>query len=267
MVLHLKHGDHLITDEQQIQQIFVDDMRGTLGTARPTLSFDVSNLYSDTHDLTSLDHPFSELEIQFAVASLAANKASGPDGLPNEFIKTFWPLVKGDIIQAFHQFYNGRLDLREINRANINMIPKIDSPTDAKDFRPISIINLTPNSSPIMALQYADDIAFILKADIKTVTTFKIMLRLFSKMSSLEVNYSKSTIIPFNLHQHQYEVISAIMGCTISQLSITYLGLPLTVKKLARRTYMKLIEKLQYRLQGWQGNCSVEEEDCSFSIQ
>lgn len=52
--------------------------------------------------------------------------------------------MKGDIIQAFDRFYHGSLDLREINRANIIMIPKIDSPSNTRDFRPISIINLVP---------------------------------------------------------------------------------------------------------------------------
>lgn len=93
-------------------------------------------------DLAHLTIGFEEKEITVAVMSLANNKASEPDGIPNEFIKRFWEVIKGDIIQMFNSFYSGQLDLKEINCANVIMIPKKDMATTVGDYRPISVINL-----------------------------------------------------------------------------------------------------------------------------
>lgn len=53
----------------------------------------------------------------------------------------------------------------------------------------------------IIALQYADDTAVVARADISTLITFKLVLRLFSAVSGLQVNYSKSSFIPINIHE------------------------------------------------------------------
>lgn len=62
---------------------------------------------------------------------------------------------------------------------------------------PNPISNRFPES--IVAMQYADDTAFIANADIQTVVTLKIVLRLFAKMSGLGINFEKSAFIPLNL--------------------------------------------------------------------
>jgi Reverse transcriptase (RNA-dependent DNA polymerase) len=51
-------------------------------------------------------------------------------------------MVKADFLQLFDRFHAHNLDLKEINRANIIMIPKKEGPKTVSDFRPISVINL-----------------------------------------------------------------------------------------------------------------------------
>lgn len=50
----------------------------------------------------------------------------------------------------------------------------------------------------MIALQYADDTAVIARADISTLISFKLILRLFASISGLRINYSKSSFIPIN---------------------------------------------------------------------
>ena len=83
-------------------------------------------------------------EIHATVLRLAENKASGPDGVPNEFAQLYWSEVKDKIVNLIQGFHSCCIDISNLNRANIVMVPKKDSPMEVKDFRPISIINIVP---------------------------------------------------------------------------------------------------------------------------
>lgn len=78
------------------------------------------------------------------VLSLANNRASGPDGLPNEFAKFYWPDIKTDIMSLINGFYDRSINIEALNTANIVMIPKREGVVQLKEFRPISIISLVP---------------------------------------------------------------------------------------------------------------------------
>lgn len=132
------------SDKKEIANIFCDHMKSILGTQGEVLQFDSTKLYPRMEDLIELGEPFTELEIECAVRQLAPNKASGPDGLPSEFIKTSWPLIKEEMNEIFDAFFHNRLDLSCINKANMVFVPKKEKPEDVGDFRPISIINLVP---------------------------------------------------------------------------------------------------------------------------
>lgn len=143
LISSLTHDGHIYTRVQDIQMIFYQHMRQLLGTESEIQDFDASVLYQGS-DLHTSEVPFTEYEIAGAVKSLAKNKSSGPDGIPNEFLQFFGLDVKNDIMALVHEFYNHRLDLNGINRANMVLIPKREMPSETKDYRPISIINLLP---------------------------------------------------------------------------------------------------------------------------
>lgn len=119
-------------------------MKSLLGTSNQTLTFDPTALYRPDPSLLDLDRPFTIQEVEIAIKSLAKNKASGPDGIPNEFLQTYWPELKMDIMSMINEFYHNQLSLREVNRANVVMIHKKESPSLVNDYRPISVINAVP---------------------------------------------------------------------------------------------------------------------------
>jgi Reverse transcriptase (RNA-dependent DNA polymerase) len=97
---------------------------------------------------------------------MARNKASGPDGLPNEFLRAYWPLLKSKILALFNEFFHGRLNMLHINKANITMIPKKDGPQTVEDFRPISVINLFPKLiSKVLATQLAGKLSALISTN------------------------------------------------------------------------------------------------------
>ena len=102
----------------------------------------------------------------------------------------------------------------------------------------------------IIAMQYADDTAFIANADLSTVVTLKIVLRLFAKMAGLKINYQKSSFVPLNLDEPHTDLLRSILGCTATTFPLNYLGMPLSIKRPTRQFFLPLIEKLEKKTPG-----------------
>lgn len=71
-----------------------------------------------------MQEQFTPEEVYGVVLSLAKHKTSGPDGLPNEFLQAHWMDLRLWVMNIFDHLFQNTLDLREINKANIVMIPK-----------------------------------------------------------------------------------------------------------------------------------------------
>lgn len=138
----LMHQDEQVLEQSRIRDIFLQQMKGLLGTSTPVQSYNPQALHSANPALQELGLPILETEIEHAVRGLANNKASGPDGIPSEFIKQYWPELKQEVGGIIEGFFKGQTDLNGFNQANIVMIPKIEVPVKVGDFRPISVINV-----------------------------------------------------------------------------------------------------------------------------
>ena len=78
-------------------------------------------------------------EVKEAVFDLAPDKSPGPDGFPPFFFQKYWTLVGNSVIRAVQAFFHSGQLLREINHTFVALIPKIDNPSLANHFRPISL--------------------------------------------------------------------------------------------------------------------------------
>lgn len=144
LVSELEEDGILLTDSSQILQAFANSMENLLGTRQEVLPFNAEVLYPTNPCLQQLQDNFTMEEIGTAVQQLANNKASGPDGIPNEFVKVYWNEIKSEIYQMMLKFYDNSLDLMQFNQADIIMIPKVEVPRFTSDFRPISVLCLIP---------------------------------------------------------------------------------------------------------------------------
>lgn len=88
-----------------------------------------------------LEKDFEEKEIKEAIWGCGRNKSPGPDGFTIEFFKTHWEIVKSDLVVAYNEFNKRPKIPKGTNSAFITLIPKVNNPSQVKDFRPISLIS------------------------------------------------------------------------------------------------------------------------------
>lgn len=102
--------------------------------------FDLTGIVgqSTTEELFILDEAITEAEV---LRECRGGKASGPDGLPIEFYRFFWQIIKADIMDMLREFAKGNINLRCLNKVAITLIPKKLNPDRVSDYRPISVIN------------------------------------------------------------------------------------------------------------------------------
>ncbi|XP_071903090.1 uncharacterized protein [Coffea arabica] len=80
-----------------------------------------------------------EEEIKTAFFSMEPNKAPGSDGMSPLFFQKFWNSINQDLVSAIQGFFHNNIILKAINHTIISLIPKVDCPSEIKQFRPISL--------------------------------------------------------------------------------------------------------------------------------
>jgi hypothetical protein len=89
-----------------------------------------------------MDRTFSETEIKNAIDLMENNKAAGPDGIPAEFYKECWDIIKMDVVTAFNDFHRHAIDLKRINYGIITLIPKGPDADRIQKYRPICLLQV-----------------------------------------------------------------------------------------------------------------------------
>lgn len=77
------------------------------------------------------------------------------------------------------------------------------------------------------------------------------MLAKFGDASGLRTYLQKSCVIPISCEQHQVEEMSATLPCRQAAFPCTYLGLPISNKKLRKADLLAWVEKVGDRLPKW----------------
>ncbi|KAL5808282.1 hypothetical protein ACOSQ3_028973 [Xanthoceras sorbifolium] len=90
-----------------------------------------------------LNAKFTAEDVQVALKSLAPLKAPGPDGLPAIFYQRFWDIVGKKVTDYVLAVLNERASMEGIGEGLVVLIPKVKMPVRVKEFRPISLCNVT----------------------------------------------------------------------------------------------------------------------------
>ena len=81
-------------------------------------------------------------EIKRTVFSMSKNRAPGPDGFPADFYISCWEIVGMDVVEAIMEVFRRKVLTRSWKATFLALIPKVNTPTTFRDFRPISLCNV-----------------------------------------------------------------------------------------------------------------------------
>jgi hypothetical protein len=86
--------------------------------------------------------PFEKSEMDAVIKAMPSDRAPGPDGFNSLFLKRCWPIVQKNFYRLANDFWEGSLNLENINGSYITLVPKKAVPLEVNDFRPISLTNV-----------------------------------------------------------------------------------------------------------------------------
>jgi Reverse transcriptase (RNA-dependent DNA polymerase) len=112
-------------------------------------------------------------------------------------------------------------------------------------------IGVIDDFSGLINLHFADDTLLFLDPKPYFIKVLKWILVAFEDLFGLKINYDKCEMVHLNIFSREGAKLADILGCKISSLPITYLGVPLYFKKLKTEHWNFLVEKIEKKkLQG-----------------
>ena len=89
-----------------------------------------------------LMRPYTKDEVFAALQQMHPCKAPGPNGMHAIFYQKFWHIIGDDVYKFVRSILCGISTLEHVNNTNIALIPKVKSPVNMSEFRPISLCNV-----------------------------------------------------------------------------------------------------------------------------
>ncbi len=95
---------------------------------------------------------------------------------------------------------------------------------------------------------YADDLVLFLSPVRQDLEFIQGILSVFGAASGLRTNFTKCSITPIRCSVLDLELVQSSFPCSISEFPCTYLGIPLSVRKLPKAALQPLVDKVSHRL-------------------
>ena len=108
MITVIRNGTTIATTKDEISKEVDNYFSNMFGTApRRGHPINLDSLQWTTRDLSHLEAPFTEEEVERVVKKMPLNKAPGPDGFTVRFYSSSWHIIKGNLMRALQDFYDG----------------------------------------------------------------------------------------------------------------------------------------------------------------
>ncbi|XP_007010931.2 PREDICTED: uncharacterized protein LOC18587173 [Theobroma cacao] len=103
----------------------------------------------------------------------------------------------------------------------------------------------------ICHLQYADDTAFTLQADLDILLNTRRVIWCFHIIIGLHINFHKGFLYGVGIGQSTLADWATIINCKTDSLPSSYLGIPLGASQSSLHAWQPVIDKLEARLSCW----------------
>jgi len=101
---------------------------------------------------------------------------------------------------------------------------------------------------------YADDVALFIRPTEDEMNLTTQILEVFGEASGLRTNFQKSCVIPIRCEETEITDISSMLACSVAEFPCTYLGLPISDKKLRKTDLLPWVERIGDKLPSWKAN-------------
>jgi hypothetical protein len=98
---------------------------------------------------------------------------------------------------------------------------------------------------------YVDDVVVFLQPHRDEMAMVREILRIFGVASGLVTNIRKGSVTPIRCQDQDLKLVQHTLPCSIVNFHCRYLGLPLSIRKLAKNDFHLLIDKIADYLPGW----------------
>ncbi|KAM6580367.1 hypothetical protein CsatA_004141 [Cannabis sativa] len=175
--------------------------------------------------------------------------------------QSVWPEVGKDIHIAITHCFDTNEFPEELQSTTLSLIPKIDGPSKAIDYRPIAccttlckcvskyICSRLANALPSLVSQKQG--AFVKGRSIayNILILYDVMLDEFSRTSGLSINFAKSEVYFGGIAQ-QIPLAQKI-NLSIGEFPLKYLGIPLKPTKWRLDDCGPILKKIKLKLHSW----------------
>jgi hypothetical protein len=98
---------------------------------------------------------------------------------------------------------------------------------------------------------YADDVIMFCHPSIEDAMTVKGILELFGQSSELNINYTKSSATLIRCDSEDTTATIELLGCQVVEFPLSYLGIPLTIRRPTTAQLQPLVDKMAGKLPCW----------------
>ncbi|XP_062085965.1 uncharacterized protein LOC133792073 [Humulus lupulus] len=252
----LNEEGQMIDNNEEVVSHFFNHFKGFLGKGSITISRADRTCFQqgcvlNLEQQLDLIQPFSKKDVKRTLFSISSIKSPGPNGFGSGFYKALWKDLGDDITEAILLFFEQGVISVELNSTILSLIPKVDTPVSAGDYRPIACGNtLYKCVSKMLCFSFAGRKG-LRQGDPISPLLFVLVMEYLTRLLNQVVQHREFRFHPMCKNLHLVNLCFADDMILFWRFPLKYLGVSLKPTRWQVADCSEIIKKLQARLHVW----------------